>query len=114
PLYALMMEVALPDGLNAEELDSALARVGGEQGVEVSLRALEQDALYMTDSKPPHPWMPLQIVAGRASSGSSRHLCLNFALRPSLRARRARSLPKATRSSRPQGHADSESIIQSK
>ena len=45
PLYALMMEVALPDGLNAEELDSALAQVGGEQGVEVSLRALEQDAL---------------------------------------------------------------------
>src|SRR5213080_3652933 len=53
----------------------------------------------MTDAKPPHPWMPLQIFAGRASSGSSRHLCLNFTLRPS-----------PARFSRPQGHADSESV----
>ena len=45
PLYALMMEVALPEGVSAEELGSALAQVAGEQGVEVSLRALEQDAL---------------------------------------------------------------------
>ena len=40
-----MMEVALPEGVSAEELGGALAQVGGEQGVEVSLRALEQDAL---------------------------------------------------------------------
>jgi glycine cleavage system transcriptional repressor len=45
PLYALMMEVALPDGADAEELGGALERVGGEQGVEVSLRPLEQDTL---------------------------------------------------------------------
>ena len=45
PLYALMMEVALPEGVSAEELGSALAQVGGEQDVDVSLRALEQDAL---------------------------------------------------------------------
>jgi glycine cleavage system transcriptional repressor len=45
PLYALMMEIALPEGADATELDAALARVGGEQGVEVSLRPLEQDAL---------------------------------------------------------------------
>jgi glycine cleavage system transcriptional repressor len=45
PLYALMMEIALPEGADAAELDAALARVGGEQGVEVSLRPLEQDAL---------------------------------------------------------------------
>src|SRR5437764_11380325 len=54
----------------------------------------------MTDPKPPHPWMPLQIFAGRASSGSSRHSCLDFTLRPS-----------PARFSRPQGHADSKSII---
>jgi glycine cleavage system transcriptional repressor len=45
PLYALMMEVALPDGADPEELGGALERVAGEQGVEVSLRPLEQDAL---------------------------------------------------------------------
>ena len=45
PLYALMMEVALPEGTDAGELDVALERVAGEQGVEVSLRPLEQDTL---------------------------------------------------------------------
>src|SRR6266513_4215091 len=55
----------------------------------------------MTDPKPPHAWMPLQIFAGRASSGSSRHSCLNFALRPS-----------SARFSPPQWHADSKSIVQ--
>jgi glycine cleavage system transcriptional repressor len=45
PLYALMMEVALPEGADPAELGDALAQVAGEQGVEVSLRALEQDAL---------------------------------------------------------------------
>jgi glycine cleavage system transcriptional repressor len=45
PLYALMMEIALPDGADPAELDAALAQVGAEQGVEVSLRPLEQDTL---------------------------------------------------------------------
>jgi glycine cleavage system transcriptional repressor len=45
PLYVLMMEVALPEGADADELQTALERVAGEQGVEVSLRRLEQDAL---------------------------------------------------------------------
>ena len=45
PLYALMMEVALPPGGDAGDLAAALQRVGEEQGVEVSLRPLEQDPL---------------------------------------------------------------------
>jgi glycine cleavage system transcriptional repressor len=45
PLYALMMEVALPAAVDADEVRAALERVGEEQGVEVSLRALEPDAL---------------------------------------------------------------------
>lgn len=45
PLYVLMMEVALPEGADADELQTALERVAGEQGVEVSLRRLEQDTL---------------------------------------------------------------------
>jgi glycine cleavage system transcriptional repressor len=45
PLYALMMEVALPAGADAAGLDAALRDVGAAQGVEVSLRPLETDAL---------------------------------------------------------------------
>ena len=45
PLYALMMEVALPAEAEAEELGEALRRVGADQGVEVSLRPLDTDAL---------------------------------------------------------------------
>src|SRR5438105_1834996 len=45
PLYALMMEIALPEDVSAEELGKALGHVGDEQGVEVSMRPLEQDAL---------------------------------------------------------------------
>jgi glycine cleavage system transcriptional repressor len=45
PLYALMMEVALPGDADPDELARALDQVAGEQGVEVSLRRLEQDAL---------------------------------------------------------------------
>jgi glycine cleavage system transcriptional repressor len=45
PLYALMMEIALPQGADEAELGEALRGVAGEQGVEVSLRPLEQDAL---------------------------------------------------------------------
>jgi glycine cleavage system transcriptional repressor len=45
PLYALMMEIAPPPGLEERELREALERVGREQGVEVSLRPLESDVL---------------------------------------------------------------------
>ncbi|MEA2404545.1 MAG: glycine cleavage system transcriptional repressor [Thermoleophilaceae bacterium] len=45
PLYALMMEIAPPEDIDLAELQAALERVGGEQGVEVTLRPLEQDAL---------------------------------------------------------------------
>jgi glycine cleavage system transcriptional repressor len=45
PLYALMMEIAPPPGVAARELEEALERVGQEQGVEVSLRALDAEAL---------------------------------------------------------------------
>ena len=40
-----MMELALPDGADAAELAGALDRVAEQQGVDVSLRPLEQDAL---------------------------------------------------------------------
>ena len=45
PLYVLMMEVALPPGLTPGELERELAGVGRAEGVEVTLRELEQDAL---------------------------------------------------------------------
>jgi len=43
PLYALMMEVALPAGASAESLETALRAVGESEGVEVTLRELEPD-----------------------------------------------------------------------
>jgi glycine cleavage system transcriptional repressor len=45
PLYMMVLEVVLPPGLDQEEIESALAVVGREQGVEVSVRAWEGDAL---------------------------------------------------------------------
>ncbi len=45
PIYALLMEVAVPGGVAAEELERALAAVADEQGVDVTIRPLEQDAL---------------------------------------------------------------------
>jgi glycine cleavage system transcriptional repressor len=45
PLYALMMEIALPAGTNPDEVDAALRQVAGDQGVDVTLRPLEQDTL---------------------------------------------------------------------
>jgi glycine cleavage system transcriptional repressor len=45
PIYALMVEVALPPDGDPAELESALAEVGREQGVEVSVRPLEAEAL---------------------------------------------------------------------
>ncbi len=45
PLYAMALEVTLPAGGDPDELEAALACVGREQGVEVSFRTLELDAL---------------------------------------------------------------------
>jgi glycine cleavage system transcriptional repressor len=45
PLYVLMMELALPADADAGELGAALDEVAREQGVDVSLRPLERDAL---------------------------------------------------------------------
>lgn len=44
-LYAMALEVALPPGAEPGELERALAEVARAQGVEVSFRALEHDAL---------------------------------------------------------------------
>jgi glycine cleavage system transcriptional repressor len=45
PLYTLMMEVAVPAESSVDELLRALQAVGQREGVEVSLRELEHDAL---------------------------------------------------------------------
>lgn len=44
PLYALMLEVAIPPG-HAHELRSAMTDVGRDENVEVSVRELESDEL---------------------------------------------------------------------
>jgi glycine cleavage system transcriptional repressor len=44
-LYVMLLEVALPAGMSGEAVVDALAAVGTEQGVEVSVRPLEADAL---------------------------------------------------------------------
>jgi glycine cleavage system transcriptional repressor len=44
PLYALLMEVAAPEEV-VPDMSDALAGVGAAQGVEVSVRPLESDAL---------------------------------------------------------------------
>jgi glycine cleavage system transcriptional repressor len=44
-LYVLMMEVALPAGASAEDLDAALDEVAAREGVEVTLHELERDEL---------------------------------------------------------------------
>lgn len=44
-LYAMALEVALPEDLEAADLERALAEAADAQGVEVSFRALERDAL---------------------------------------------------------------------
>jgi glycine cleavage system transcriptional repressor len=43
PLYAMALEVTLPDLSAAGEVERALEAVGHEQGVEVSFRPLERD-----------------------------------------------------------------------
>ena len=45
PLYAMMMEIALPAEVDEADLAGPLAEVGHRQGVEIVLRALERDAL---------------------------------------------------------------------
>lgn len=44
-LYVMMLEVTLPNGMVVDALEHALAAVGEEQGVEVTIRLLESDAL---------------------------------------------------------------------
>jgi glycine cleavage system transcriptional repressor len=44
-LYAMMLEVVLPEGLTVKGLESLLEATRREQGVEISIRELEQDAL---------------------------------------------------------------------
>ncbi len=45
PLYAMMMELVLPEGLTEGSLRETLEEVGSESGVEISLRPLESDTL---------------------------------------------------------------------
>lgn len=45
PLYVMLLEVAPPPGVAAAELREALAGVGRDQGVEVTVRELERDVL---------------------------------------------------------------------
>ncbi|MDX6696944.1 MAG: glycine cleavage system transcriptional repressor [Solirubrobacteraceae bacterium] len=44
-LYAMMLEVALPPGAGADDLEGALESTRTDQGVEVSIRELERDEL---------------------------------------------------------------------
>ena len=44
-LYARVLEVAPPAGIDPEALRAMLEEVGAEQGVEVTVRPLEADAL---------------------------------------------------------------------
>jgi len=45
PLYAMMLEVAPPPGLERRELEDRLRKVAGEQHLEVSVRELATDSL---------------------------------------------------------------------
>jgi glycine cleavage system transcriptional repressor len=45
PLYAMMMEVALPAELSVEAVEQSLRAVREEQGVDLTIRPLEQDVL---------------------------------------------------------------------
>jgi glycine cleavage system transcriptional repressor len=45
PLYAMMMEVTLPAGLSAEMVEQSLHAVREQQGVDLTIRPLEQDVL---------------------------------------------------------------------
>ena len=43
-LYAMMLEIVLPEGLTVKGLDSMLEATRRDQGVEITIRELEQDA----------------------------------------------------------------------
>ena len=45
PLYAMMLEIALPAGMSADDVEHSLGAVRQQQGVEVTVRPLEQDTL---------------------------------------------------------------------
>lgn len=45
PAYVMMLEVRLPERMRVDALEQALAAVGAEQGVDVSIRQLERDEL---------------------------------------------------------------------
>jgi glycine cleavage system transcriptional repressor len=45
PLYVMVIEVALPAGTDAGALEQAMGAVAEEQGVEITARPLEHDAL---------------------------------------------------------------------
>jgi glycine cleavage system transcriptional repressor len=45
PVYAMMIEVAIPPGLEPSDLERRLVRIAAEQSVELSFRRLEQDSL---------------------------------------------------------------------
>jgi glycine cleavage system transcriptional repressor len=45
PLYLMMMEVALPRAASLEEVEESLRAAGEREGVELTIRPLEQDAL---------------------------------------------------------------------
>ena len=44
-LYAMLLEVAIPEGVDAGELGRLLAEVAEREAVDITLRPLEQDAL---------------------------------------------------------------------
>ena len=44
-IYALMMEIAPPEGADTPELESALKDVAHEQGVDLTVRELDEDVL---------------------------------------------------------------------
>jgi len=44
-IYAMLLEVALPDGLDEAGVEGVLAKVAAEQGVDVSVRAIDADVL---------------------------------------------------------------------
>src|SRR5262245_12794536 len=45
PLYTMMLEVAVPEGVDVDSLEHKLRKVCAEQGVELSFRELEREIL---------------------------------------------------------------------
>jgi glycine cleavage system regulatory protein len=44
-IYAMMLELSLPDGLDQTHLEQLFRRVRSDQGVQVSVRELDRDVL---------------------------------------------------------------------